>query len=126
MGRQTLEHVRSESILFDVFESWNRRTLNFQFEKLTVNLDEISTGNLWIILNKTFTRIQNISFDRYLFLTRKQQKGEPIEKFYGHIKNFPKIVTWKKREIPLSEMVLLKTCKVKIFKKAAKRNGGTG
>ena len=34
----------------------------------------------------TFIQIHNITFDRYLFLTRKQQKGEPIEKFYGHLK----------------------------------------
>ena len=37
-------------------------------------------------MNTTFIRIHNITFDRYLFLTRKQQKGEPIEKFYGHLK----------------------------------------
>ena len=37
-------------------------------------------------MNTTFTRIYNITFDQYLFLTRKQQKGEAIEKFYGHLK----------------------------------------
>ena len=37
-------------------------------------------------MNITFIRIHNITFDRYLFLTRKQQKGEPIEKCYGHLK----------------------------------------
>ena len=39
----------------------------------------------WDVLNKSFIRIHNITFDRYLFLTRKQQKEEPIEKFYGHL-----------------------------------------
>ena len=58
----------------------------FDSKNSTVNLDEISTQNLWDVLNKTFIRINNITFDRYLFLTRKQQKGEPIEKFYGHLK----------------------------------------
>ena len=33
-----------------------------------------------------FIRNHNITFDRYLFLTRKQQKKEPIEKFCGHLK----------------------------------------
>ena len=37
-------------------------------------------------MNKTFIRIHNITFDRYLFLTRKHQKGEPIEKNYRHLK----------------------------------------
>ena len=58
----------------------------FNSKNSTVYLDEISARNLWDILNKTFIRIHNITFDRYLFLTRKQQKGEPIEKFYGHLK----------------------------------------
>ena len=58
----------------------------FNSKNSTVNFDEISTRNLWDVLKKTFIRIHNINFDRYLFLTRKQQKGEPIEKFYGHLK----------------------------------------
>ena len=49
-------------------------------------MDEISTRNLWDNLNKNFIRVHKITFHRYLFLTRKQQKGEPIEKFYGHLK----------------------------------------
>ena len=61
-----------------------RRVLNSK--NSTVNLDEISTKNFWDVLNTTFIRIHNITFNRYLFLTRKQQKGEPIEKFYGHLK----------------------------------------
>ena len=64
----------------------------FNSKNSTVNLDEISTRNLWDVLNKTFIRIHNITFDRYLSLTQKQQKGEPIEKFYGHLKDSPRIV----------------------------------
>ena len=86
MRRQTLLILRSESILIDVFESQNRRTTSFQLKNSTVNLDEISTRNLWDILNTTFIRIHKITFYRYLFLTRQQQKGEPIEKFYGQLK----------------------------------------
>ena len=56
----------------------------------TTNLDEISTRNLWDILNKTFIRVHNITFDRYFFLTRKQQKGEPIKEFYGNLKEISK------------------------------------
>ena len=58
----------------------------FNSKNLTINLEAISTKNLWDVLNTTFIRIHNITFDRYLFLTRKQQKGEPIEKFYGQLK----------------------------------------
>ena len=55
----------------------------FNSKNSTINLEAISTKNLWDVLNTTFIRIHNITFDRHLFLTRKQQKGEPIEKFYG-------------------------------------------
>ena len=58
----------------------------FNSKNSTVNLDKISTRNLGDILNKNFILVHNITFDRYLFLTRKQQKGEPIKKFYGHLK----------------------------------------
>ena len=58
----------------------------FNSKNSTINLETISTKDLWDVLNTTFIRIHNITFDRYLFLTRKQQKGEPIEKFYGHLK----------------------------------------
>ena len=64
----------------------------FNSKNLTVNLDEILTRNLWDVLNTTFTRIHNITFDRYLFLTRKQQKGEPIEKFYGHLRTWSIVI----------------------------------
>ena len=81
-----METLRPKSIVIDVLETGNRRAASIQFKNSTVNLDEISTRNLWDVLNTTFTEIHNITFDQYLFLTRKQQKGEPIEKFYGHLK----------------------------------------
>ena len=58
----------------------------FNSKNSTINLEAISAKNLWDVLNTTFIRINNITFDRYLFPTRKQQKGEPIEIFYEHLK----------------------------------------
>ena len=76
---------RKEASLMYLSLGTERRRV-FNSKNSTVNLDEISTKNFWDVLNITFIRIHNITFDRYLFLTRKQQKGEPIEKFYGHLK----------------------------------------
>ena len=75
---------KASSLMYLSLGTEGRRVFNSK--NSTVNLDEISTRNLWDVLNKTFIRIHNITFDRYLFLTRKQQKGELIEKFYGHLK----------------------------------------
>ena len=75
---------KASSLMYLSLGTEGRRVFNSK--NSTTNLDEISTRNLWDILNETFIRVHNITFDRYLFLTRKQQKGEPIEKFYGHLK----------------------------------------
>ena len=71
--------LKASSLMYLSLGTEGRRVFNSK--NSAVNQDEISTKNLWDILNETFIRIHNITFDRYLFLTRKQQKGEPIEKF---------------------------------------------
>ena len=70
---------KASSLIYFSLGTEGRRVFNSK--NSTTSLDEISTRNLWDIINKAFIRVHNITFDRYLFLTRKQQKGEPIEKF---------------------------------------------
>ena len=48
-----------------------------------IQIDRVTTKTLWESLDRVFTKQRNITFDRYTFLTRKQMKGEPVEKFYG-------------------------------------------
>ena len=79
---------KASSLMYLSLGTEGRRVFNSK--NSTTNLDEFSTRNLWDILNKIFIRVHNITFDRYLFLTQKQQKGEPIEKFYGHLKELSK------------------------------------
>ena len=88
----------------------------FNSKNSTVNLDEISTRSLWDILNETFILILNITFDRYLFLTENSRRRNQLKNSTGISKNFLKTLNWEKREIPLSEMFLLQTCKMKTFK----------
>ena len=40
------------------------------------NFENITTQQLWEELELTFIRPRNVTFDRYLLLTRRQQKGE--------------------------------------------------
>ena len=47
-----------------------------------IQIDQVSTKDLWESLDQVFTKQQNITFDRYTFLTRKQLKEEPVEKFW--------------------------------------------
>ena len=81
---KNLRSQKASSLMYLSLGTDGRRVFNSKI--LSVNLNEISTRNHWDILNKTFIRIHHITFDCYLFLTRRQQKGEPIDKFYGHLK----------------------------------------
>ena len=55
----------------------------FGSQEPNIQIDRVTTKNLWDCLDGVFTKQRNITFDRYTFLTRKQMKGEPVEKFYG-------------------------------------------
>ena len=55
----------------------------FGSQEPKIEIDWVSTEDLWESLDQVFTKQRNITFDRYTFLTRKQLKGEPVENFYG-------------------------------------------
>ena len=58
----------------------------FGSQEPTIQIDRISTKDLWESLDHTFTK--NITFDRYTFLTRNQLKREPVDKSYGCLRDF--------------------------------------
>ena len=107
---------RKASSLMYLSMGMERRRV-FNPKNFTVILDEISTKNLWDVLNKTFIRIHKIIFDRYLFLTRKQQKGEQSEKFYGHLKELSENCDLGEKRILLSEIISSQICKMNTSKK---------
>ena len=55
----------------------------FGSQEPNIQIDRVTIKDLWESLDRVFTKQRNISFDRYTFLTRKQLKEEPVEKFYG-------------------------------------------
>ena len=55
----------------------------FGSQEPNIQIDRVTTKDLWESLDRVFTKQRNITFDRYTFLTRKQLKGEPVKKFYG-------------------------------------------
>ena len=55
----------------------------FGSQEQNIQIDRVTTTDLWESLDRVFTEKRNITFDRYTFLTRKQLKGEPVEKFHG-------------------------------------------
>ena len=61
----------------------------FGSQEPNIQIDRVTTKDLWESLDNVFTKQRNITFDRYTFLTRKQLKGEPVEKFYGCLWELP-------------------------------------
>ena len=51
------------------------------------NVEKITTLQLWEELDLTLIRPRNVTFDRYLLLTRRQQKGETVEQFHSALRS---------------------------------------
>ena len=51
------------------------------------NVENITTQQLWEELELTFIRPRNVTFDRYLLLTRRQQKSETMEQFHSALRS---------------------------------------
>ena len=51
------------------------------------NVEAKSTMELWEELEQTFIRPRNVTFDRYLLLTRKQHRGETMEQFHSALRS---------------------------------------
>ena len=51
-----------------------------------LKMDILTTVELWNIIESTFIRQRNITFDRYMLLITKQSKGETIEHLCGKLK----------------------------------------
>ena len=54
----------------------------FGSQEPNIQIDRVTTKDLWESLDRVFTKQRNITFDWYTFFTGKQLKGEPVEKFY--------------------------------------------
>ena len=51
------------------------------------NVETKSTQNIWEELEITFIRPRNVTFDRCLLLTRRQQRGETMEQFHSALRS---------------------------------------
>ena len=50
------------------------------------NVENKTTQEVWEELEVIFIRPRNVTFDRYLLLTRKQQRGETMEQFHSALR----------------------------------------
>ena len=78
-----MEILQKQAVSLTYFSLGTENRRIFRSQAHTVQIDQISTKDLCISLDNVFTKQKNITFDWYIFRTRKQLKGEPVEKFYG-------------------------------------------
>ena len=62
------------------------------------NIYDLATLNLWEMMEIAFIRPRNINFDRYLFFSKKQKKGETVEQFYSILKELAEYCDFENRE----------------------------
>ena len=62
------------------------------------NIYDLSTLKLWDMMKIAFIRPRNITFDRYVFFSRKQKKGETLEQFYSILKELAENCDFEIRE----------------------------
>ena len=62
------------------------------------NIYDLTTLKLWVMMEIAFIRPRNITFDRYVFFSRKQKKGIMVEKFYSILKQLAENCDFENRE----------------------------
>ena len=84
------------SLLYLSIGTEGRRLLTQKFPH--DNIYELSTLKLWEMMEIAFVRPRNITFDRYVFFSRKQKKGETVEQFYSILKELAENCDFGNRE----------------------------
>ena len=84
------------SLLYLSIGTEGRRLLTQKFPH--DNIYDLSTLKLWEMMDIAFIRPRNITFDRYVFFSRKQKKGETLDQFYSILKELAENCDFENRE----------------------------
>ena len=87
------------------FGTEGRRLLTQKFPH--DNIYDLSTLKLWEMMEIAFIRPRNITFDRYLFFSRKQKKGETVEQLYSILKELTENCDFENREEVIIRDILI-------------------
>ena len=84
------------SLLYLSIGTEGRRLLTQKFPH--DNIYNLTTLKLWEMMEIAFIRPRNITFDRLVFFSRKQKKGETVEQFYSILKELAENCDFENRE----------------------------
>ena len=84
------------SLLYLSIGTEGRRLLTQKFPH--DNIYDLSNLKLCEMMEIAFIRPRNIAFDRYVFFSQKQKKGETVEQFYSTLKELAENCDFENRE----------------------------
>ena len=84
------------SLLYLSIGTEGRRLLTQKFPH--DNIYDFTTLKLWEMMEIAFIHPGNITFDHYVFFSRKQKKGETVELFYSILKELAENCDFENRE----------------------------
>ena len=70
-------------LLIPCLETEGHRIFKYNYPHFQIEKQPFK--NLWRALDDSFTKLRNITYDRFVFFSSKQQKVESIEGFYGRL-----------------------------------------
>ena len=89
-------HQKCVSLFYLSIGTEGRRLLTEKFPH--DNIYDLTTVNLWQMMEIAFIRPRIITFDRYVFFSRKQEKGETVEQFYSILNELAENCDFENRE----------------------------
>ena len=87
---------KSVSLLYLIIGTEGRRLQTQKFPH--DNIYDLTTIKLWKMMETAFIRPRIITFDRYVFFSRKQKKGEIVEQFFSILEELAENCDFENRE----------------------------
>ena len=101
----SLTDRKTVSLLYLSIGIEGRRILNCKNPHIMI--DTLTTVDFWKIVEEAFIRPRNITFDRHVFLSTKQLRGETVEHFFGKLKELAENCDFEKKEETLIRYVFI-------------------
>ena len=74
---------KAKSLLYLSIGTEGRRIFKSKYPHFQIEKQPFK--DLWQAMEDSFTKVRNITYDRFVFYSCKQQKGESVENFYGRL-----------------------------------------
>ena len=108
MRGSAMESLRSKMCVSSIPKHWYRGKTFANTKISHDNIYDLSTLKLWEMMEIAYIRPRNITFDRYVFFSRKQKKGETVEQFYSILKELAENCDFENREDVIIRDIFIK------------------